>query len=61
MTVCIYRYIHATALSYNSQYFYMKVCAQIAAKLHIFITSETNCAGPDNLSGPLLTILTSGT
>ena len=45
----------------NSQYFYMKVCAQIAAKIHTFITSETDSDGPDNLGGPVLTILTLGT
>jgi hypothetical protein len=46
---------------HNSQYIYMKVCVQIAAKLHAFITSETDSYGPDNLSGPVLTILTLGT
>ena len=46
---------------HNSQYFYMKVCAQTAAKIHTFVTSETDSDGPDNLGGPVLTILTLGT
>jgi hypothetical protein len=53
--------IPALQVSDISQYFYMKVCAQIAAKLHTFLTSETDSDGPDNMSGSVLTILTLGT